>query len=254
MVQEVGVPTFAEAATGASRLVDGGAIALASVAGLYGLSQYLDVRSPHLTAGGLTLGLAFFVACAAILGAHALRSDPDTVPAGRVMLRAVGLLILGVIPALYGVSYLWYLQLGSTAGGLVGSLSGVYLFARLRPRFSRRTTSALAALFLGASIFFLLREVCFDTLTMGSQTLEPRIRQGDKVGINKLAFGLRVPFWSRYLISWASPARGELVAFLLEDGRLFIKEVIRVDGHLLEVKDLGIIQRHRLRGRVVASG
>ena len=148
MAEEVGVPTFPEA-TRACRLLDGGGIALAIVIGIYGLSQSLDVRSPHLTAGGLILGLALCVACATILGAHALTSHPDTVPSGRAILPAVGLLTLCVIPALYGVSYFWYLQLGATAGTLVGSLSGVYLFARLRPRFSRRTASALAALFFG---------------------------------------------------------------------------------------------------------
>jgi hypothetical protein len=239
---------------GPVRLLDGGAITLCVVATVYGVSQYFDVGSPHLTAGGLTLGLIFWAVCAAVIAVHALATSTNTIPPSRALRSLVFLLTLGVIPALYGVSYFRYLPLGSTAGLLVGALAGAYLFARFRPRLPRLATSVLAALFLGTSVFFILQDVCFDTLTMGSPTLAPRIRQGDKVAINKLAFGLRVPFWSRYLISWASPARGDLVVFLLEDGRFFVKEVLLVNGNAVEVKDLGIVPRHRLRGRVVTSG
>ncbi len=234
-------------------LLDGGAIALCLVAGLYGVSQYWDVSgSSHLTAGGLILVLVFWIACGSIIATHALTAKHRTMLDSRRLV--VFLLTLGVIPTLYAVSYFHYLPVGSTAGMLTGALSGAYLFARFRPRISRHASVVFAALYLGASIFFVLQDVCFDILTMDSQTLTPRIRRGDKVAINKLAFGLRVPFWSRYLISWADPAPGELVVFLLEDGRLFVKEVIRIDGHLTEVKDIGIVRQQRLRGRVVAAG
>lgn len=232
-------------------LLDGSAIVLCFIASLYGVSQYLDARSAHVTAGALVLGLMFFGACAGVISVHSVRAR--AAPRGSVPISRVFLLTLVMVAALYVVSYFRYLPLGQTTGTLVGALSGVYLFTRFRVSFSPHAMSFLAAVFLGASVFFLLRDVCFETLTMGSATLTPRIRQGEKVWINKLAFGLRTPFWSRYLISWDRPATGELVAFLLDDGRLFVKEVLSVDGDLTEVKDLGVVQRSRLRGKVVAS-
>ena len=231
-------------------LLDGSAIGLCGIVALYGLSQYLDLRSPHLTPRGLALGLVFFAGCAGLITAHGLRTSatrPGPHPMSQVLL-----LSLGVVFALYVVSSVHYLPLGSTAGTLVGALSGVYLFSGLRASPSPRATSLLAALFLGASVFFVVRDVCFDTLTMGSGTLEPRIRRGAKVSIDKLAFGLRVPFWSQYLVSWGGPERGDLVVFALEDGRLFIKEVLRVDGDRTEVKDIGVVERNRLRGRAAS--
>src|SRR5205814_2008439 len=131
----------------------------------------------------------------------------------------VFLLSLGIVLAFNVVSYVHYLPLGWTAGTLVGALAGIYLFSGLRTRPSPRTTSLLVALFLGASVFFVVQDICFDTLTMGSSTLEPRVRQSEKVSINKLAYGLRVPFWSWYLLSWGRPQSGELVVFVLKDGR-----------------------------------
>jgi signal peptidase I len=68
---------------------------------------------------------------------------------------------------------------------------------------------------------------------------------GDRVVVDKQAYGLRVPFTLWKLRPGAAPARGDVVIFdSPADGTRLIKRVVAVPGDLVEVRD----------GRVLING
>jgi signal peptidase I len=75
--------------------------------------------------------------------------------------------------------------------------------------------------------------------------MRPTIEIGDRILVNKLAFGLRIPFTSFYAVRFDHPQRGDVV--ILEspaDGRTLVKRVMGLPGDKIEVKD----------GRVLLDG
>ena len=61
---------------------------------------------------------------------------------------------------------------------------------------------ALGALLLG-----------FDALTIRGPSMEPSLRDGQTVFVNRLAYGLRGPGEMGYIVSWETPLPGHLVVF-----------------------------------------
>ena len=59
----------------------------------------------------------------------------------------------------------------------------------------------------------------------------PTILVGDRVFINKLAYGLKIPYTTRHIFRWAEPGRGDIVVFYSpRDGTRLIKRVVGLPG------------------------
>lgn len=118
---------------------------------------------------------------------------------------------------------------------------------------------AAIILFFGIRLFFL--EPC---LVEGS-SMEPYILSQGVVLINKLAYGLRIPGFQRYLFQWRQPEPEEIL--LLKDpltGELTIKRCIRRtplgvfvqgDNHTFSVDSrlYGSISMEQVWGKVILS-
>jgi len=78
-------------------------------------------------------------------------------------------------------------------------------------------------------------------------SMAPTILPGDRFLVNKLAYGLMIPFTERYLVDWSGPKRGDIVSFKAEfageDWRM-IKRVVGVPGDVIEYR----------RGRLTING
>jgi signal peptidase I len=62
-------------------------------------------------------------------------------------------------------------------------------------------------------------------------SMKPTILIGDRVFINKLAYGLKIPYTTRHLFRWAEPRRGDIVVFYSpKDGTRLIKRVVGIPG------------------------
>ena len=62
-------------------------------------------------------------------------------------------------------------------------------------------------------------------------SMNPTIIEGDRVFVNKLAYGLKVPFTTWHVARWDAPSRGEIVVFFApHDGTRMVKRVVGVPG------------------------
>jgi signal peptidase I len=67
--------------------------------------------------------------------------------------------------------------------------------------------------------------------------MKPSIVEGDRIFVNKLAYGLKVPFTTIHLARWNTPARGEVVVFNSPEGVRLVKRVIGLPGDVIEMRD-----------------
>ncbi len=103
-------------------------------------------------------------------------------------------------------------------------------------------------------------------------SMQPTLRDGDRILTNKLAYGWRVPGTHVWLLAWAEPSRGDVVVFSAPvDGRRLVKRIVavpgdRVSGDLVppghyfvlgdnadsfDSRNFGCVPRERFLGRVV---
>jgi len=79
------------------------------------------------------------------------------------------------------------------------------------------------AVFLAIVTAFILRLFFFDFILTQGHSMEPAIKNGTVLIINRLKFGLRMPWQQRYLINWAKPKPGDVVVFYTPTGELAVK-------------------------------
>jgi signal peptidase I len=63
----------------------------------------------------------------------------------------------------------------------------------------------------------------FDFIMAEGNSMEPSIKSGAVLIVNRLQYGLRFPWRRGYLIRWAQPRAGEVVVFYTPSGELAVK-------------------------------
>lgn len=93
------------------------------------------------------------------------------------------------------------------------------------------------------TLLFLLLMFCFrsawaDWVRVPTGSMNPTILEGDRVLVDKHAFGLRVPFTRIQLTDGEDPARGDIVVFdSPADGTSLVKRVAAVPGDIVALED-----------------
>jgi signal peptidase I len=62
-----------------------------------------------------------------------------------------------------------------------------------------------------------------DFIIAEGNSMEPAIRSGSVLVINRMQYGLRFPGQQGYLIRWAQPRQGEVVVFYAPSGSIAVK-------------------------------
>lgn len=95
----------------------------------------------------------------------------------------------------------------------------------------RKTLRPLALLILVLTSF---RSAIADWNDVPSGSMRPTIIEGDRIFVNKLAYGLKVPFTTIHLARWNVPQRGEVVVFFSPDeGVRMVKRVVGLPGDVV---------------------
>jgi signal peptidase I len=82
------------------------------------------------------------------------------------------------------------------------------------------------------------RSAIADWNIVPSGSMNPTIVEGDRILVNKLAFGLRVPYTSLHLAQWAEPQRGDVIVFHSPaDGTRMVKRVVGLSGETVAMVD-----------------
>lgn len=83
-----------------------------------------------------------------------------------------------------------------------------------------------------------LRYSVIEPYKIPSGSMIPTLKIGDHIFVNKLAYGLRLPFIGG-VVKWAEPKRGDVVIFLppLNEGKIYVKRLVGLPGDKIRVED-----------------
>ncbi|MCB9847895.1 MAG: signal peptidase I [Phycisphaeraceae bacterium] len=83
----------------------------------------------------------------------------------------------------------------------------------------------------------ILRSAVADWNDVPTGSMKPTIMEGDRIYVNKAAYGLRLPFTLHWLARWDTPERSEIVVcFSPKDGTRLVKRVVGVPGDTVELR------------------
>ena len=89
----------------------------------------------------------------------------------------------------------------------------------------------LIPLLAALAIIVPLRAAVADWNDIPSGSMRPTLLEGDRIFVNKLAYGLRVPLTKVWLTRWEEPRRGDVVTFASPaDGIRLVKRIVGLPG------------------------
>ena len=86
---------------------------------------------------------------------------------------------------------------------------------------------------LGILIGIFLKLFIFDITFVSGTSMETAIKDGEKIFISKLAYGIVTPFGESLLLSWKEPKKNDIVLYIY-NGKPVIKRVIAREYEKLE--------------------
>ena len=82
-----------------------------------------------------------------------------------------------------------------------------------------------------------LRSAIADWNDVPSGSMRPTILEGDRIWVNKLAYGLRMPLTMAWIARWDAPTRGDVVTFASpDDGIRLVKRIIALPGDRISME------------------
>ena len=106
----------------------------------------------------------------------------------------------------------------------------------MTPRLRRWFKQHIAPLLVIVLLVTSFRSAIADWNIVPSGSMNPTIVEGDRIFVNKLAFGLRVPYTSLEVAHWAEPERGDVVVFYSpQDGTRMVKRVVGLPGETVSM-------------------
>lgn len=95
---------------------------------------------------------------------------------------------------------------------LVATLSS-YADGPLSAAKKGKTRELFESVFVAVIIALCIRSFLFELFKIPSPSMVPTLMVGDRLVVEKFAYGIRMPFSTNYLVSWDEPERDEVVVF-----------------------------------------
>jgi signal peptidase I len=74
----------------------------------------------------------------------------------------------------------------------------------------------------------LMKVFLFDFIVADGRSMIPAISPGAVLVVNRLAYGIRLPWGGTYLLRWSLPRAGDVVVFLTPQGQIAVKRCTMV--------------------------
>ena len=103
-----------------------------------------------------------------------------------------------------------------------------------RVTFSHQNKILTLIICLGLFVGFLLKIFVFEILTVSGESMLPSLKDGEKLFVSKLAYGIVQPYGDKLMLQWKSPQRGDIVIYLYNN-KIVVKRCLAVGGDELEV-------------------
>ncbi|MFP3866681.1 MAG: signal peptidase I [Desulfobacteraceae bacterium] len=83
----------------------------------------------------------------------------------------------------------------------------------------------------------IIRAFVFQAFTIPSGSMEPTLKVGDYLLVNKFIYGVRNPLTNKVIIPISEPQRGDIVVFLFPEdpSKDYIKRVVGVEGDKIQI-------------------
>lgn len=105
-------------------------------------------------------------------------------------------------------------------------------------RTALRLLAANRSLLVFFALMLVFRSAVADWMYVPSGSMNPTIVEGDRILVDKAAFGWRIPFTTVRLTRGTDPRRGDIVIFPSpEDGITLVKRVIGLPGDTIELRN-----------------
>ena len=100
-----------------------------------------------------------------------------------------------------------------------------------------------------------IRWAIVEAYVIPSGSMLPTLLVRDHIFVNKMAYGTRWPWTSRWIAKWSDPKRGDIIVFLSpEDGKTFyIKRVVGIPGDRIFYEDGSLYLNDELVQKTVPS-
>jgi signal peptidase I len=125
-------------------------------------------------------------------------------------------------------------------------------------------TAPMAKAAAGAIITaILIKLFLFDLMIAEGHSMEPSIKNGTLLVVNRLKYGLRIPGGRGFLIRWSSPKPGEIVVLYTPAGEIAVKRcdfiteggdyIVLGDNSLLsyDSRSYGPVRMDNIIGKVI---
>jgi signal peptidase I len=126
---------------------------------------------------------------------------------------------------------------------------------KLPPRLRKILKEHVKPLALILIVLCSFRSAIADWNVVPTGSMNPTILEGDHIVVNKLAYGLRVPFTMWHVMDWSAPARGDVIVFMSPaDGERLVKRVIGLPGDTISMRDECLTINGRSAGYPALAG
>ena len=106
------------------------------------------------------------------------------------------------------------------------------------PQRVTRLLAANKALLAFFVLMIVFRSAVADWMYVPSGSMNPTIVEGDRILVDKSAYGLRIPFTTTRLTRGSDPQRGDIAIFSSpEDGATLVKRIVGLPGDTIEMRD-----------------
>lgn len=97
---------------------------------------------------------------------------------------------------------------------------------------------ALLSFFGPVLMVLTVRWILVEPFVIPSGSMIPTLQIHDHIFVNKLSFGVHVPFGNQFIFKWRSPQRGEVVVFRFPENPevFYVKRVAAVGGDEISIK------------------